>query len=254
MGLKIKILSGFIILAVMLAIAGAWSIYELKTTGFSVQALLDENIRSIHASSRMNDAIEREDSAILLLLLGKWSEGRAQLNRADSLFRDQLAFAYTNITIPGEKALLDSINSRYTTYKKLWERPIVDTPKEGNIEWYFKSVHVSFQNLKTAISDLNNLNNETMYKTATALKNRSDRAVMPGLIAVIAALVFTLIFNYFVNYYMVSPITHITERIKRFILKHTPYDIQIETHDEIANLSESIGQLCEFVSAKDQNK
>ena len=71
MGLQFKILSGFFILVLMLFIAGLWSIYELNSIGSSVQSILDENYTSIHAAKRMKEALEREDSGVLLLLLGK---------------------------------------------------------------------------------------------------------------------------------------------------------------------------------------
>ncbi|UCF62782.1 MAG: MCP four helix bundle domain-containing protein, partial [bacterium] len=123
MGLRIKILSGFLILALMLLIAGLWSIYELSTIGSSVQKILDDNYRSIHAAKIMKEALEREDSGILLLLLGKWEEGRAILTSADSLFNANLDLAFDNITIEGEQEQLKLIQSNYESYKNLWEKP-----------------------------------------------------------------------------------------------------------------------------------
>jgi len=251
MGLRVKILSGFIILAAMLAIAGWWTIYELRSAGFSMQTMLNENYRSIHAAEDMIEALEREDSAILLLLLGKWEEGRTMISEADKIFMEKLSFLNSNITVPGEQSKLDSVTYKYEIYRKSWERPIVDTPHQGNIDWYFSDVHHAFLNVKSAVQELNSLNNEAMYQAASDLKQRSTRAVMPGLIAIIAALLFTLIFNYFVNYYMVSPIIRITDRVKRFISNKTPYDVTIESHDEIFHLSESINQLCEFVRSRE---
>jgi len=49
MGIRSKILFGFLILATMLFLAGARSIYELRTVGSFVQRLLDDNYKSIHA-------------------------------------------------------------------------------------------------------------------------------------------------------------------------------------------------------------
>jgi hypothetical protein len=46
---------------------------------------------------------------------------------------------------------------------------------------------------------------------------------------------------------MVNPIIRITDRIERFIKNKTPYEVNIESHDEIATLSESISHLCDFV-------
>jgi cytochrome c peroxidase len=63
-------------------LAGAWSIYELKTVGTSVQRLLDDNYKSINAARLMTEALERKDSAILLLLSGNWTEGREIIESA----------------------------------------------------------------------------------------------------------------------------------------------------------------------------
>ncbi|HNR67058.1 MAG TPA: hypothetical protein PKN04_04435 [bacterium] len=254
MGLRIKVLSGFLILAIMMAIAGIWTIWELKAASFSVQGFLDENFRSISAADVMADALERQDSAILLLMLGKWQEGRQLLVRSDSIFTDRLAFAKSNITVAGEQACLDSIQIRYEQYRTKWMRPIVDTPRQGNIEWYWQEVHQEFLDVKTKVNELSSLNAGAMYHTASDLKQRSNRAVMPGLVAILAALLFTLIFNYYVNYYMVSPIIRITDRVKRFIENRAPYDVSIETKDEIAELSESIAQLCQISKSREKNR
>lgn len=194
MGIRIKIFSGFLVLSLMLLVAGLWSIYELNSIGSSVQSILEDNYQSIHAAKIMKEALEREDSAILLLLLGKWEKGREIINSADSLFNEKLHFAMNNITIPGEHIHLEAIQADYATFKGLWERPIVGTNKEGDLDWYFQKVHSSFLAVKTSLNALINLNDERMYETATALKNRSKRAIVPGIVAIISALLFTFIF------------------------------------------------------------
>lgn len=254
MGLRIKILSGFLILSLMLLIAGLWSIYELQYLGSSVGKILDENYQSIHAAKNMKEALEREDSAILLLMLGKWEQGRHILGSADSVFMANFNFANRNITIPGEEERLKEIADSYNKYKALWERPIVDTDKEGNLDWYFSTVHLEFLSAKSAVDELINLNDQIMYRTASELENRSNQAIMPGIIAVLSALVFTLIFNYLVNYYFVSPIIRITDRIKKFEERRIPYEVKIETTDEIFHLSNAIDHLCRSLSNGDDRE
>jgi len=89
-----------------------------------------------------------------------------------------------------------------------------------------------------------NLNSNVMFQTASDLKNRANRAVMPGIVAIISSLVFTLIFNYFVNYYLVSPIIKITDSIKKFIDHDSPFNVDIETKDEFSDLVYAIKLLC----------
>lgn len=240
MGLRFKILAGFLALALMLILAGIWSIYELNSIGKSAHRLLKENYQSINAAQTMLEALERQDSAILLLLLGKWEEGRSILLSGDSLFIKGFEIAQNNLTIRGEKAYTDTIAARYRVYKNLWEKPIVSTYKEGNLDWYFDEVHQQFLTTKAAVNELMWLNNDTMYQTASRVEERANRAIMPGIVAMIAALVFSLLFNFFVNHYIVTPIIHINQSLKTFLENHQPVTVEIESNDELKELGNLI--------------
>ncbi len=74
---------------------------------------------------------------------------------------------------------------------------------------------------------------------------------MPGIVAVLSALIFTLIFNFLVNYYFVGPILKITDGIRRFKENRTPVDVSVETQNELLFLSNEISDLCTLVSSKD---
>ncbi len=243
MGLRLKILSGFLILTLMLFIAGAWSIYELRFVGSSVQTMLHENYRSINAAKQMTESLEREDSAILLLLFGQWTEGRKIIEAADAAFLSAFETARNNITIPGEENFISDIERKYKTYKDLWERPIVGTNREGNLKWYFEEVHGAFAEVKASVASLMAVNDETMYKTASGLKARAQRVIMPGIVAVIASFLFALVFNYFINHYVVGPIIRITKGIERFLTTREPPDFHVETSDELYRLFSSLQQL-----------
>ena len=243
MGLRLKILSGFLILALMLLIAGGWSVYQLKSLGTSVQQLLDENYKSINAADIMLQSLEREDSGILLLMLGKWEEGRKIINSADTSFDQGYQIAKNNVTILGEEDYIKQINAKYQTYKNMWSRPIVDTNREGDLSWYLNTVHNAFLDIKASINALKALNETTLYLTASDLKSRANRAVMPGTVAIISALFFSLVFSYFVNQFMVSPIIKITRAVENFKKNDEPFNISIETNDEISSLAEAIKSL-----------
>jgi methyl-accepting chemotaxis protein len=252
MGIRIKILSGFLILVTMLIVAGAWSIYELTTVGVSVQGLLDDNYQSINAAKKMMEGLEREDSGILLLVSGNRVEGRQILLSADSLFQEGFQIAKNNVTIPDENKYVVDIKTKYGLYKALWSLPVVDTKRENNLEWYFRDVHKTFLEVKKAVEDLMTINDQVMYQTASQLKNKAHRAVMPGVVAILAALIFTLLFNYFINYYVVSPIIRIRKGIGRFLENNEMFDARIETKDELMQLSESVQKLIhETVKQKD---
>jgi hypothetical protein len=246
--IRIKILLGFLILAVMLAIAGAYSVYELTSISTSVQRLLDDNYRSINAAKQMIEALEREDSGILLLLSGKWKEGRATIVDAHEKFGNAFHIASNNLTVTGEKKLIDKISAEYRAYRENWDRAVVGTEYEGNLNWYFEKVHRNFTEVKRAVEDLMTINDNTMYETASVLKNRAQRTVMPGIVAIVTALVFTIIFNFFVNLYIVNPILAIIKSIKSFLRSGAPIKLSIDTRDELHDLAASVMDLTRLVN------
>jgi hypothetical protein len=254
MGIRLKVLLGFLILTIMLIISGSWSIYEMNRISSSVQDILDENYQSIYASKMMIEALERQDSAILLLLIGQEEKAREIIKSTDSLFQNYYQSAVNNITIKGEEICLDTISAKYKIIKKLTAEMIGGNyTTKNNLNLYFNNIHGQFLSAKGEIEKLINLNDKSMYKTATDLRTRSKKAIMPGIIAIISALIFTLLFNYFLNYYIVNPIIKITRGIREYKMNKKPFDVSVETRDEIYDLVNSITDLCEYFPEKDKN-
>lgn len=243
MGLRTKIFSGFAILTMMLFMAGVWSFYELRSMGSSVQNVLDENYRSIRAARMMNEGLERQDSGVVLLLLGSSEEGKAAIKSGDELFGKGFDIAKNNITIKGEQNYVDAIQTKYDEYKSLWTKLIGEPEGKADPNRYFQKIHQGFFNAKAAVTSLMELNGKNMYQTASTLKGRAHRAITPGLVAILSALAFTLIFTYFVSLYVVSPIIKITKGIRKFIETREPVDIEVESKDELSDLVSSVQDL-----------
>lgn len=248
MKLRVKILSGFLILSVMLLVAGVWSVFELQNVGLSIDNLLENNYKSINAAKSMKEALEREDSALLLMLLGKSEEGEKILTSADSSFNKSYKTAKNNITIEGEKETVEEIKKNYSEFSRYWRELSLRPEDERNLDYYFSNIHGSFNETVASLDKLLNLNDETLYKTSVAIQSKSRRAIMPGIIAIIAAVVFTLLFTFFINNYVITPIIKITDGIKKFIRNKLPYDYTPDTKDEIANLSNQVSLLTSYVN------
>ena len=245
MKLRMKILSGFLILAIMLAVAGIFSIYELTSISKSAQNLLDDNYKSIDAAKRMIEALEREDSGLLLLISGEPVKGRELIRTADSNFQSALDTARNNLTIPNEMQSVDKIDREYEAYKSLWSDP---SKEDYNLDWYFEYGHTLYQSTKISIDELIAMNDENMYQTASELENRMERSIMPGIVAVVSALVFALIFNFFINRYFINPIISITKAVQKVLKSGNPTSIDIETNDELKDLATAVTDLSCLVS------
>jgi NtrC-family two-component system sensor histidine kinase KinB len=238
----------------MLLIASVWSAIEVKSFGSTLHGLLENNHKNIAAAKSMKEALEREDGALLLLLTGNDVRGLRILRAADSLFINNFEIAKANITITGEDQLLNSINAKYADYKKLWDSPTGNDMLQNKLDWYSQNIHQPLLDLMFSIDNLISLNDNQLYSTALQSSERSRRALMPGVIALIAAVVFTFLFYYFINLYVINPMLEITKRLNKFMKERVPFDYQINTKDEISKLADTLNLLCSHLIADETKK
>lgn len=107
--LRKKILTGFGITLSIMVIVTAWALVNLAKLGKASDAILKENYNSILAAENMIESIERQDSAILLIIVGYEDDGIRQFREHESLFLQWLGRAKDNITVEGEKEIVDRL-------------------------------------------------------------------------------------------------------------------------------------------------
>ena len=100
--LKLKILAGFMLIVALLIVAGTVSIIEFIKLSKSVNSLIEDNYKTIESSKRMLEALERNDSGVLLILLGEMEEGKDIIHEANISFIQAFGVAKNNITEANE--------------------------------------------------------------------------------------------------------------------------------------------------------
>lgn len=231
------------LLIAILATAGIISIIEFRWLSNSVHGLIQDNYKSVEASKTMIGAIERENSGILLLMLGEWETGRKIIDSSDIFFLAALETAKNNITEPDEERYIDNIESAYSNFKEKWGRPIVDIYKDVDISWYNNEIHQSFLNTRNAIESLMTLNQTALYNDASELKEKSKRAMMPGIVSIISALILSALLNFFITRYFVRPISKLAEAVNDFQMGQNKLQSDIRSDDEIKKLETAINDL-----------
>ena len=114
--LRKKIFIGYGIALALMIVVFVWALVHLLDLGEASDAILRENYKSILAAENMVYAIERQDSATLLLFLGYEEQGWRQFRENESLFFQWLARAKDNITIEGEERIVSTIEKEYSAY------------------------------------------------------------------------------------------------------------------------------------------
>lgn len=247
MKIRLKILSAFILLISLIFIAGIFSIHELYIASNKMKSLIENNYRTIIACDKMTEALEREDSGILLLLMGDRNESILTINKADSAFQLALKAAASNLTEHGEDKHVKNIDSAYKIFKHNISYPLIDSQFQTPSDWYLNKIHPLFVTTKQQIRELRHLNETSMYKEAEHLKNKKYRATMPSLIAIISAVVLLIILNYYINHYFVTPFEKIIKRLDNLSPYERSFNVGIETDNEFKKLEQSIHNLLQRI-------
>ena len=246
--LKFKILVGFMLVILFLIIAGGYSIFQFIKLNKSAETLVEESYTTLSSLKTMRESIEDEDDAVLLLILGNWEEGKFKLKKADSSFSQAFKNAKMHSIIPEKDFYLKKISESYAIFKENWNKPIVETERQGNIDWYFEAVHAHYYNAIRDLDELTDLTELSMYKEAKRIKDNSNRAIMPGLVAIIAAVVYLLMLNFLISKSIISPINRIIQAVKHYNFGSKSFTAKINSNDEIKELEQSIRKMTDKVS------
>jgi methyl-accepting chemotaxis protein len=238
MGIRTKIMLGFIILASMLFISGAISIFELTKLGRAVKGLILENYRSIDYSRRMLDALEQQENALLIFAAGDVDNARRQYNGAHQSFLVNMDSASFNLTLKDELLFIDTIRLRYNQFsfsaQKVFEQ------NGFTLNDYLEQIYPKVKITSESVKNLITVNQKGLFKSAAFLETSAQRATMPGLIVIVTSLIFILVFTYLVHHYFVSPIIRLTKGINDFVKYRKSFEVLIESKDELSSLKESI--------------
>lgn len=246
MSLKIKIVSSFALLVVMLIIAGLMSIMEFRKVSLSIDTVMQNNYRSVGQAKLMLDALEREDSGLLMFLMGNRSQGSEIVFSADSEMRKALEVAWNNVTEKNESRCMEAVSETYEKFYASVEKAIGKeedlSPEERN-RTYFLDSHPLFLSAKEAVYALMKLNEESIYQQTSVMKERAKRAVMPAIVSIVTAVIFAVLFNFFIAEYFVSPIRRLCREVSLFYPERGHLKANIRSKDEIKRLETEINNL-----------
>lgn len=241
--LKIKILAGFMLLSTLLVVAGTVSVIEFLKLSRSVNALIEDNYKTIEATKTMLEALERNDSGILMYLLGEKEEGRKIIRSSEVDFARALKTAKNNITETNEKEHVDEIENRYNLLQSKLLLTLNEQHNIKAINWYHDEVYQSFIAVKHSINDLMGLNQNSMYNEATILKDKSHRAIMPGIVAIVGSLIFSMILSFFISKYYISPLSSLSDAIRTFHPHEKQLRSNLKSEDEIKKIENEVNNL-----------
>ncbi len=177
--LRKKIFIGYGITLGLMVVILIWAFLHLRNLGQASDAILRENYRSILAAENMVYALERQDSAILLILLGYEEEGWKQFRENEGQFFQWLGRAKDNITIEGEDKIVGAIERGYSAYlNQVSEiKPISISGPRKTATFYHETMLPSFLKVRETCIRLREINQENMYRVSDRASFIARRAI-----------------------------------------------------------------------------
>src|SRR5437867_3717415 len=109
MNLRTRITLTLVPLFALLALLGAAGIFLLSRLGNRIDLILRENYDSVLFMKDLNEALERIDSSFAFQLIGEAERARGQYDASWQKFEDNLHREQRNITLPGERELVERL-------------------------------------------------------------------------------------------------------------------------------------------------
>ncbi|PUU88814.1 ATP-binding protein [Halanaerobium sp.] len=240
--LKGKILLGFAVMIFILAGVVGWSIYNFETLSNAINDILVENYRSIKASDSMVESIERQDSALLLLLRTSEVQGQEIFRRNEKEFYTWLARAEDNITIEGEGAILEKINEKYFNFVSKFDQ-FYNAEEDQRWQIYNQQLLPLFNEIKSDIRELRELNRQAMVEAQRSANSRANQAIIYTIGLALLVIVFSLIFAFYLTKQILRPIKELEKGIKKVADRNFQQQVEVASEDEIGVLADEFNEM-----------
>jgi methyl-accepting chemotaxis protein len=261
MGIRKKIFLGFVVIGLILFTSGMISLFQLIQMEQTVADMNANNIRCIEASGKISDEAKQQTWKILDIMHEDLQGDEARILFNDTLYMGRLDYILQNITTQKERVMFDSLYAKYQLFKhqtiSLDSLFLSDSAKERNeilirrSQWFNTLYRPVYESFAKATHNLEILIQNTVLSNSSELKSNFYRMVIPLIVAVAVGLFLIILFNYFINFYFIGPVLKIIKGIKEYSVNRQPYNVKIDTRDEINDLNREIKSLISHTKQKE---
>ena len=249
MSIRKKIFLGCTVLAFILFLAGVTIVFEMQRIRSSVSGAVSENMKNMNAAHDLQHLIYKHNAVVFDYISTKDESILNVLN--DDILNYEKAFAEikNRISIKGEKQIIDSLEIYYSDYKKTIERVVklaAKADKSYIFSQYYPQIFDKYEKVSVLINKLFLINQKTVEGNSLLMNDNYYRMIMPAVIAIVACIILIFLLNYFISIYFLSPLSKIIKGVNAFTETRVPYNINLETNDEISSLNNELKKLTDL--------
>ena len=245
LSVKMKVTLSLSAIAVVLLMSSVISILEYRHMSNYVSSLIAGNIRNIHQTQELIDAVDTYNLQLLAVIgdeslsaLPEVDRG-AFLNHCDSL-REALG---TGRSVP----LADSVVYAYSAYMlaSLELEEVLESNFINTRDWYFNRLQPLFNRMRGYLNRLSN----TMY--AELEQNSKDfdsgffRSIIPSATAVAIGILLVFLLLFFLLSFYAKPLYGMLASLRDYLGYRRRYTYTFDGNDQLSDLNTAITDLTE---------
>ncbi|MGE5530305.1 MAG: ATP-binding protein [Patescibacteria group bacterium] len=245
-GLRGRILLGYALLVAIIALVGAWAIYNFAHLNRVLTDITRENYRSVLAVQNMVGAIERQDSAELLLLLGEVRGGTDIYQEGQREFRRWLDVEERNITLPGEGVKVSEIVRDYRAYDRLFDTlrdMMANERRENARRTYLVEIEPLFKRIRVNLGALLEMNNRALLDGNQRSKHAAWRATISTALVSSVSIILGIFLGLGVSGAVVRPTLQLTGAVRRIREGNLDERVSVDSSDEIGELAREFNRM-----------
>ncbi len=177
-----RIIVAMIPLFILLAVLGGTATILLYNLSHRIDAILRENYDSVVYMQNLNEALERIDSSFQFALAGREKDSREQYEKSWKAFEPSLVEEQHNITLPGEKELVEKLTALSKHYRQQGDEFFARADAERN-RLYFgpqgqSGLYTTFLDIKKVSGDIRQINQDNMESANKEAKHLGRSALL----------------------------------------------------------------------------
>lgn len=238
LGLRTKLVLGFVGLLAILLVVGVESITLLDDLGGSIDVILRENYKSVIACEQMKEALERMDSGALFALSGEVEQGRALAVQHRPRFEEALKTELGNITLPGEGERARRIQQLYAAHRPILNRilnPAV--PLEARRGLYFQQLYPTFRQIKGTADEILQMNQRNMVAAKDRARETAREATRRMALLLLAGTAFAGLCVFFLIRAILVPLERLTWAAGEIEKGNLDLAVPVTSGDEMGQLA-----------------
>jgi PAS domain S-box-containing protein len=244
--------AGLALLTALVGLAGVWNLFRLEQ---SVNNLMTANYKSIDAVSHMMEALERQDSGVLIYIGVDKDSGIDIFAANQAEFLRWFEVEKGNVTEKGESAVISSLQADYGEYSKTIYNMQMMTDGAGNAarNYYLNSTEPLFDKIKGECRQLITINEQSMF----ASKQKTTDSAKQSMVALLLLSLILMAAGYAAAFYFIklflNPIQRLSESIRSVREGSLNQQVAVRTGDEAGRLAGEFNEMTRRLQGYEQS-